>query len=79
MKRGKKKKQGLQDQYKSTRTSWEWVSTAAYLLLGTPGLPLQECICFLASLDFHIQNYLGGKNTHSNTKKRWKKNYSETA
>lgn len=53
--------QGLKDQYKSPRTSQGCVNTTAYLLLYIPGLPLQECIYFLASLDFHIQNYLGGK------------------
>lgn len=53
--------QRFKDQYKNPRTSWGCVSTTAYLLLYIPGLPLQECICFLACLDFHIQNYLGGK------------------
>ena len=40
----------------------------AHLLLCTPGLPLQGCICFSASLDFHTQNYLGGK-THIQTQR----------
>ena len=68
------KTRGLKDQYRSTRTSGEWTHMPAYLLLYIPGLPWQECTCSLASLDFHIQNYLGGEK-HTIKHKEVKKMY----